>query len=183
MHNLRTCAPVLARVWACDTQAHVNVNRHTRIHRVVWEQHNEVWFWSRLCVRNRMCVTELPLHSCFSPRLLQGWSQVEQAGRLQLPSSVNRGEPRQSDLDRQQEWSVWYNLVMKGPVNRTREINCSHSALLQNMSRMLWLNRPVEAQRLIGCVWSSASQQQMAVPAGQDGARRLRNGMMPLRPD
>lgn len=121
--------------------------------------------------------------NCFSPRLLQGWSQVEQAGRLQLPSSVNRGEPRQSDLDWEQEWSVWYNLIVKGLVNRTREINCFHSALLQNLSGMLWLNRPVEAQWLIGCVWSSASQRQMAVPAGQDGARRLRNGMMPQRPD
>lgn len=28
MNNLRTCAPVLARVQACDTQAHMNVNRH-----------------------------------------------------------------------------------------------------------------------------------------------------------
>lgn len=51
------------------------------------------------------------------------------------------------------------------------------------MLEMLQLTRPVEAQWLIGCLWSSVSQQQMAVPAGQDGARRLRNGMMPLRPD
>lgn len=54
---------------------------------------------------------------------------------------------------------------------------------MQKMLEMLWLSRPVEAQWLMGCLWSSVSQQQMAVPAGQDGARRLRNGMMPLRPD
>lgn len=54
---------------------------------------------------------------------------------------------------------------------------------VQKMLEMLWLSRPVEAQWLVGCLWSSVSQQQMAVPAGQDGARRLRNGMMPLRPD
>lgn len=45
------------------------------------------------------------------------------------------------------------------------------------------LSRPVEDQWLLGCLWTSASQQQMAMLAGQDGARRLRNGMMPLRPD